>query len=287
MTRRDTEPAPHSIPCGSLREKEMPETMSKPRWNGVLPGLLLAVMLPPGALSAAERVTCEGRYPQHLQGICLDDSAIFWCFTTQLVKTDLRGKIIQQIPVANHHGDLCHFDGKVYVAVNLGEFNQPAGKADSWVYSYRAADLTLLSKHATPEVVHGAGGIGARHGRFYVVGGLPEEVPENYVYEYDEEFHFQKRHVIASGHTDLGIQTATFANDRWYFGCYGKPEVLLVTDAEFRLIRRVEFNGSYGIAVRSRGGLVAADNLRLPNKEHQGELFDVIPDAEHGLKRVD
>ncbi|MFN9371880.1 MAG: hypothetical protein ACK6D3_08350 [Planctomycetaceae bacterium] len=265
----------------------MPETMLRSRWGGLIPGLLLAVILPSRLLAAAERVTCEGRYPHHLQGICLDDAAIYWCFTTQLVKTDLRGKIVKQIPVANHHGDLCLCEGKVCVAVNLGEFNEPAGKADSWIYIYRAADLTLLAKHATPEVVHGAGGIGMRNGRFYVVGGLPEGVTENYVYEYDQEFRFQKRHVIASGHTDLGIQTATFAEGRWYFGCYGKPEVLLVIDADFRLIRRTEFNCSYGIAARPEGGLVAADNLRLPNKEHEGVVFDVIPDAEHGLKRPD
>ena len=265
----------------------MPETMPRPWWCEVIPGLLLAVMLTPGVLAAAERVTCEGRYPQHLQGICLDDTAIYWCFTTQLVKTDPQGRIVKQIPVADHHGDLCLYEGKVYVAVNLGEFNEPAGKADSWVYIYRASDLTLLAKHATPEVVHGAGGIGVRNGRFYIVGGLPEGVLENYVYEYDREFRFQKRHVIASGHTDLGIQTATFADGRWYFGCYGKPEVLLVTDTEFGLIRRVEFNCSYGIAARPQGGLVAAGNLRLPNKEHEGELFDVTPDAQHGLKRPD
>jgi hypothetical protein len=265
----------------------MAETMRGLRIIWLMPGLWLAVWFGLGEVTAAERVACAGRYPQHLQGICLDDTAIYWCFTTRLVKTDLQGQIIKQIPVADHHGDLCLDDGKVYVAVNLGEFNQPAGKADSWVYVYRAADLELLAKQATPEVVHGAGGIGVREGRFYLVGGLPEGVSENYVYEYDREFQFQKRHVIASGHTDLGIQTATFADGRWYFGCYGKPEVLLVTDADFRLIRRAEFNCSYGIATRPQGGLVAADNIRLPNRDHEGVLFEVVPDPQHGLKRPD
>ena len=38
--------------------------------------------------------------------------------------------------------------------------NDPKGNADSWVYVYDATSLKFLSKHATPEVFHGAGGIG-------------------------------------------------------------------------------------------------------------------------------
>ena len=65
---------------------------------------------------------CEGTYPHHLQGICTNEQdAIYWSFTTTLVKTDTQGKILAKTPVANHHGDLCFHDGKVYVAVNLGE----------------------------------------------------------------------------------------------------------------------------------------------------------------------
>ena len=68
---------------------------------------------------------------------------IYWSFTTQLVKTDLDGKVLKKIPVANHHGDLCHVGGKLYAAVNLGKFNDPKGNADSWVYEYDAKDLEI------------------------------------------------------------------------------------------------------------------------------------------------
>ena len=61
---------------------------------------------------------------------------------------------------ANHHGDLCFHDGKLYVAVNLGKFNDPEGNADSWVYVYDAESLKELARHETQEVLHGAGGIG-------------------------------------------------------------------------------------------------------------------------------
>ncbi|MBM4075447.1 MAG: hypothetical protein FJ267_07370, partial [Planctomycetes bacterium] len=69
-------------------------------------------------------MTCEGTYQHHLQGICSDTKeAIYWSFTTTLVKTDLNGTLLKKVPVANHHGDLCFHEGKLFVAVNLGNFN--------------------------------------------------------------------------------------------------------------------------------------------------------------------
>lgn len=175
------------------------------------------------------KVLCEGTYQHHLQGICTDEKSIFWSFTTTLVKTDMEGTVLKQMPVANHHGDLCCHDGKLYVAVNLGKFNDPEGNAHSWVYVYDAESLKELARHETQEVFHGAGGIGCRDDKFFIVGGLPHGVEANYVYEYDGEFKFLRKHTVKSGHTHLGIQTATFAHDRWWFGCYGNPKIMLVT----------------------------------------------------------
>ena len=87
-----------------------------------------------------------------------DGTALYWSHTVQLVKTDLSGKIIRQVSVPNHHGDLTLHDGKVYVAVEFGEFNEPPGASDPWIYVYNAASLELLNKHHVPELVHGAGG---------------------------------------------------------------------------------------------------------------------------------
>ena len=120
-------------------------------------------------------VACEGLYVKHLQGFCTDEhNAIFWCFTTTLVKTDADGRVLKQVPVASHHGDLCCKDGRVYVAVNLGKFNEPAGKADSWVYVYDADTLAELARHPVPELVHGAGGMAYHDGKFIIVGGKLE-----------------------------------------------------------------------------------------------------------------
>lgn len=249
---------------------------------------LFLVLLSAPSLHAGEvrSVACEGFYPRHLQGVCATGEAIYWSFTTVLVKTDATGAVLKQIPVADHHGDLCHHGGKIFVAVNLGKFNDPAGNADSWVYVYDAATLQELARHAVPEVFHGAGGIGFRNGRFFVVGGLPNGVDENYVYEYDDAFKFQAKHVIGSGHTHLGIQTATFAHDRWWFGCYGDPKILLVTDSEFRLQGRFEFDCSLGIETLSEGRLLSASGKCDKEKGCTGRVDIAVPDEKAGLRIV-
>lgn len=240
-------------------------------------------------LTAAElhNVNCEGAYPHHLQGICADKDSIYWCFTTQLVKTDLDGKLLRKVPVLNHHGDLCFHDGKLYVAVNLGKFNDPKGNADSWVYVYDAESLNEIARHETQEVFHGAGGIGIWDGHFFVVGGLPDGIKENYVYEYDADFKFLKKHVIKSGHTHLGIQTATFANDRWWFGCYGDPKILLVTDADFQMKGRYEYDCSLGIVGLPNGRFLSASGKCEKDKGCTGSARITVADGKLGLRIVE
>jgi len=231
-------------------------------------------------------VKCEGSYTHHLQGICVDDSgSIFWSFTTNLVKTNAKGKVVKKIAVGNHHGDLCHQGGKIYVAVNFGRFNDPKGNADSWVYVYETKNLKLVSKHPVPKVVHGAGGIGYRQGCFYVVGGLPNKVPVNYVYEYDAKWRFVKRHIIKSGWTNLGIQTATHAHGRWYFGCYGSPQILLVTDSKFKMIGRHKYACSLGIVGVSKSQFLSASGKCTKKSGCRGSAAIAVADKKTGLRK--
>jgi hypothetical protein len=252
--------------------------------------LVLAVLLttaPAFAETAATKfqpVACEGSYPRHLQGVCIDeDGAIFWSFTTKLVKTDRDGEPLKKIDVASHHGDLCCRDGKVYVAVNLGKFNDPQGNADSWVYVYDADDLSLLAKYPTPEVTYGAGGVAQRDGRFLVVGGLPSGVEENYAYEYDNQFRFIRKHALPSGHTHLGIQTAAFADGHWWFGCYGSPQILLKADADLQHVERFQFNCSLGIVPLGDGRFLVARGKCLPKTGCSGKLIPAAADPKRGL----
>jgi len=229
-------------------------------------------------------VNCEGTYPHHLQGICTNDQdAIYWSFTTTLVKTDQQGHVLTKIPVANHHGDLCYHDGKIYVAVNLGRFNDPKGNADSWVYVYDAGGLSFLKKYEVQQVFHGAGGISCWDGRFFVVGGLPKGVNENYVYEYDQDFRFVKKHVINSGNTLMGIQTAAFADGHWWFGCYGSPKVMLKTDKFFGFLGKYEFDCSLGIVGLPNGRFLVVRGSSQPGTGCSGSAVVAHADAEKGM----
>ena len=244
---------------------------------------------PRAALPAADglfhNVTCEGMYSKHLQGICTDDQeGIFWCFTDVLVKTDREGRVVKKVPVTSHHGDLCYYEGRVYVAVNLGKFSNPEGKAaDSWVYVYRAADLAELARHKLPEVVYGAGGIACHEGRFIVIGGLPKGVDENYAYQYDKEFKFIKRHAIKSGYTSLGIQTATYCRGHWWFGCYGNPPVLLKTDESFKLVGKHNFYCALGLVGLPEGRFLVGRDQYHNGKGHIGNVLVADADAQKGL----
>jgi hypothetical protein len=232
-------------------------------------------------------VTCEGGYSHHLQGVCTDEKeAIFWSFTTKLVKTNANGKVVKQVAVANHHGDLCFKDGKVYVAVNLGKFNDPQGRADSWVYVYDSGDLSLKAKHKTPEVFHGAGGVAHHDGKFLVVGGLPEGERANYVYEYDGDFKFVRKHALGGGHTRMGIQTAAFADGHWWFGCYGTPKTLLKADASLKKVERFEFDCSLGVVPIKGGKFLVARGGSTNDKRHTGRLVTAEADKQRGLKVI-
>ncbi len=237
---------------------------------------------------AGSWIVCEGTYDGHLQGVATDGTALYWSHTVRLVKTDLRGKLIQQVNVPDHHGDLTLHHGKVYVAVEFGEFNEPPGASDPWVYVYDAESLRLLEKHRVPELVHGAGGIAYNEGRFVIVGGLPSDHEQNYVFEYDEGFNFLKRHVLPSKQTRLGIQTAAYMDGYWWFGCYGSPKNpgLLKADENFRLVGQAETNFSYGIARLDATTVIRGECFENSRRGKVELLRSSVPEVEPVIAEV-
>ena len=189
----------------------------------------------------------EKSYKWHLQGLCVGDGAIYWSVTFAIVKTDVKGKILAEISVPWHHGDCCFAFGKLYVAVNHGEFNTD-DKADSWIYAYDA-NLKFLGKLAVPEMTGGAGGIEFSNGKFYVIGGAPEGKKVG-VCVYSEDFKFIKKIEMEPSDTYLGLQTISRNGDGFIVGCYRKKAApySIFVDSNFNIIGSCSANGAFGIA---------------------------------------
>lgn len=248
--------------------------------------LALAFPVTAGEDAGTDPIHGEGRYPRHLQGVCRAPSGDFyWSWTDAIARTDASGKLLAKVAADNHQGDLCHHDGRIYVAVNLGRFNRPAGEADSWIYVFDGESLELLKKHPVPELVHGAGGIGCDGERFLVVGGLPPEIEVNTVHEYDLDLRFVKSHVLPTGQTRLGIQTVAWAHGAWWFGCYGKT--LLRADDTFQLTGQWKFDAAIGIEEAPGGRFFIGRNRRNPDDPesgYSGSLHHAVADEETGLR---
>ncbi|MBP7562020.1 MAG: hypothetical protein KBA64_16260 [Armatimonadetes bacterium] len=248
--------------------------------------MVLASILIVGAPAPAElpaRIDCGGSYPGHLQGIATDGEAtVYWSFTTVLVRTDLAGNVLTTVDVPNHHGDLCYLDGRLYVAVS-DKFNEEG--AESRVCVYDARSLELLETHSIPVVTYGAGGMTHRDGRFYVIGGLEPGLEVNTVYEFGPEFEGCVEHVLDSGYTLMGIQTAAYHQGRFYFGCYGDTP-LLVADDGLKLLGHFEGECCLGVASWDKEHLLVGRNRRTDDG-YVGWALLAAPDDDRGLIVVD
>ncbi len=221
--------------------------------NAYLAAVLLAATVFGGCQSYPFRedltIRCDGEYERHLQGVATDGESLYWSFTTKIVRTDRKGKILAVQSAPSHQGDLCVKDSVVYVAVNRGRFNQESN-AVSEVSSYDALTLKPLKTWSLKDVTHGAGGITSCGERFFVVGGLPATHECNYVYEYTSDFTLVKRHDIKSGFTLMGIQTAAFEEGSFFFGIYGgkgNPSGVLKVSSDFESCERFTGDGCVGI----------------------------------------
>jgi len=236
----------------SIARSSMPHERKRQSVNNTAQAvaiLAVAVASLTCAVQAADRqpIVCDGQYRNHLQGITSNQKdTIYWSFTRDLVKTNMKGEVLKQVPVKYHHGDLCLAGGKVYVAFSPG-YNSPG--QPSKVYVYDADDLSPLGIKDVPEVTYGAGGMEYHKGHFFIIGGLPKDKQENYVYEYDKDFKYLRTYVLPTGYTSVGVQTICFHDGFWWLGCYtmeGKKG-LVKTDEAFNIVGIYDTSPSVGI----------------------------------------
>lgn len=242
---------------------------------GLLPANAGSFYLSP--VAGQDYVASQGAYVNHLQGISTNGSdAIYWSFTDKLLKTDTAGRIIKSVNVLNHHGDLTYANGKIYVAVNdmtsnpPGEFNvaNPINPQRQWIYQYDAGTLAETARYRVPELTYGAGGIAFHNEHFLVVGGLAEGQTKNYAYEYDMAFNLVKTHVLLTGYTFRGIQTAEFAHGHWWFGTYdsldgnSSSRQLLKFNESLSNFSQHTFDAALGIAALPDGNFLIGKNIK-------------------------
>jgi len=83
----------------------------------------------------------------------------------------------------------------------------------------------------------------------------------------------------------MGIQTACFAQDHWWFGCYGRPPTLLKTDDSFKLLGKYDFDCAMGICRLSENELLIG--RVAGNQYHRGQVLSAKPDQTKGLAIVE
>lgn len=241
----------------------------------------------PAALKYGSRIVCPGEYRGHLQGIAVGGKSIYWGFSHDLVRTGFDGRILAKRAVPYHSGDPCWHEGRLYVPVCLSGFNRKlkAGAVSkNYVYIFDA-DLKLLDKRHIPEVEFGAGGIAVRNGRFFVVGGRPDGLPGNTIYEYDADFKLLARHE-ANFDSAKGIQTVNYASGKWYFGCYGTRGLTVETDEEFRVTRRLRPGGSIGLAILPGGKVLVGELVKVGSHKRGGAAARVVRFSEVQPKEI-
>ena len=268
------------------------------RFAGGVAPLVFAAALLGLRPAAAEEIRCEGVYPYHLQGVATDGTNIFWTFTTVLVKTDLKGKVVckAEIPRGDGHmGDLCVRNGRVFVGMNLGCVK--GCRVGDEVWEYDGATLERLKRYPTPEAAWCNNGVEFFANCFWVITSAPYHCRYNMVFCYTADFRFIRCKMIDSGWTNLGVQTICRYGDKMLFGCYGssndaqqphKSCTLVVngddlacrkarTRNEFDAIvpceRRVEKDSAVGMLVLD-GQLMSAHGIRLsPVEDKQNQRW--------------
>lgn len=222
-------------------------------------GALPAVATPP--------IVCQGEASGHLQGFDADGSFIYWSMFTNLVKTDMTGRVVAERPVDPHHGDCCVHDGKVYVATQ----NRTKERRGVFINVYSCADLQPAGEFAIDFPFEGGiDGITHANGFFYVGEGKPKDSqqPFNWVHKFTPDFVAVDK-IQIPGQTTYGIQTLTFAHGCFWLGTYSKDRTYQCAP-DFKLLRHHDVDISVGAFALPKGPggeprLMVAKNIKKDN----------------------
>ena len=123
-----------------------------------------------------DRIRLEGAYSGHLQDVWFDGAAghIYWVNSTDLIKTDARGRILKHVKVNEHHAGVEVRDGRVYVAVCAEEKTTPESRV--MIGEYDAETLDLITMHVV-DIQDRAGSLAILDDGTFLVGCLrPKDI---------------------------------------------------------------------------------------------------------------
>lgn len=214
--------------------------------------LVASICVSCGTNQTWQNAKVSGVFRGHLQGIDIDNGKIYFSQTFNLIRTDAKGNIERIIDAEYHHGDICIANGKLYCAVNKGKFNQDPklNLAKNFVYVY---DLNLKCLQIIPinNMPEGLGAIEYYNGKFYLGGGCYKKEKTFKIFQFSEDFKFEKIYEIPVGNSLLGVQTLARAHGKFWLGCYtikGDDYHLWEADDNFNIIKKHKELGDVGIA---------------------------------------
>lgn len=213
-------------------------------------------------------VTCEGTYRLHLQGVDRNKSGeYFWSFTEELVKTDSHGKLLKKVEAVKaplHNGDLCCYDGKIYVScARITNYEKPCEGCSIRVYSQETLDL-MKEYPISKQVGVGCDGICTTPTGFAigVLAGAQKNSTCSMIYECDHEFRL--KNIYRYEHKPLysGIQCMKRLPEGGYL-CGLYSNLLLLLDSEFKLMKQLSWDGSVGIVPLGGGEILFARHHKI------------------------
>jgi len=197
-------------------------------------------------------IRLEGEYRLHLQDVWREGNCIYWAHTSQLLKTDLSGRILAKADVEGHHAGIEARGGKVYVAVcdyqaKTGWKTLPESRVTVNVYD--AETLKLLEKHVT-DVNDRSGSLAILDDGTFLVGCLrPQDISATQVrfHHLDKDFKLIKSYVLDDVPVKLGIETIKLHGGFFYLNMYLNGGLCVKLDGDFREVGRYRLNGTYGL----------------------------------------
>ena len=202
-----------------------------------------------GRMPDVAEIVLPGEYPGHLQDVWWDGGEhLYWAHTWDIVKTDLKGKILRHVQVEGHNAGCQVKDGTLYVAVCPTEnWRIVAWGPESrlQVNEYDADTLALKAKHVMPANDR-AGSFAILEDGSFVVGCLrPDDITASQVrfHHVSADFKILSTHLVDNLKIKMGIKRY---GDSPYLMCYGAPSVRLDAKTFKETGRMGGLNGTLG-----------------------------------------